>query len=271
MSLTFSAHISWLFGELPYLERPGAARRTGFHRIETAWPEVAEDREGLAGVVAQQGLEVVLLNCPAGDAKGGERGFLNDPLRRQEAERDFLAAADLAQRVGAPSLNALVGRELPGIPPASQHRAVVDALSAFAPKAASRGLRILVEPLNAIENPGYLAPTPGKALELIEECGSDVLGVLLDVYHVARAGGDPLAEIERCGGLIGHVQISDYPGRGQPGSGVLDFAAILQGLEAVGYTGSVGLEYAPRGTTESSLSFLDAIGHGLGHIGEGSP
>jgi hydroxypyruvate isomerase len=256
VSLTYSAHISWLFSELPYLERLGAARRAGFHRIETAWPEEAKDREGLAGVVAEQELEVVLLNCPAGDAEGGERGFLNDPLRREEAERDFLAAADLAQRVGAPSLNALVGRELSGIPLASQHRALVDALSAFIPEAASRGLGILLEPLNSIENPSYLAPTPGAALELIEECGSDVLGVLLDVYHVARAGGDPLAEIERCRGLIGHVQISDFPGRGQPGSGGLDFAAILQGLEAVGYGGSVGLEYVPRGTTEGSLSFL---------------
>lgn len=255
MSLTFSAHISWLFGELPYLERVGAARRAGFHRIETAWPR-AEDREGLAGVVAEQEMEVVLLNCPAGDAEGGERGFLNDPLRREEAERDFLAAADLAQRVGAPSLNALVGRELPDVPPASQRRAVLEALRAFAPEAAARGLRILVEPVNSIENPGYLAPTPGAALELIEECGSDSLGVLLDVYHVARAGGDPLAEIERCGALIGHVQISDFPGRGEPGSGELHFGGILERLAAVGYGGSVGLEYVPRGTTESSLNFL---------------
>jgi hydroxypyruvate isomerase len=256
VSLTYSAHISWLFGELPYLERVGAARRAGFHRIETAWPEQAEDREGLAGVVAEQQMEVVLLNCPAGDMEGGERGFLNDPLRREDAERDFLDAADLAQRVGAPSLNALLGRELPGIPLASQRRAVVEALSAFAPEAASRGLRIVVEPVNSIENPGYLAPTPRAALELIEECDSDALGVLLDVYHVARAGGDPLAEIDRCGALIGHVQISDHPGRGRPGSGELDFVGILERLNAVGYRGSVGLEYRPRGTTESSLSFL---------------
>jgi hydroxypyruvate isomerase len=256
VTLTCSAHISWLFGELPYLERVGAARRAGFHRIETAWPEQAEDREGLAGVVAEQQLELVLLNCPAGDAGSGERGYLNDPLRREEAERDFLAAADLAERVGAPCLNALLGRELPDVSLAAQRRAVLDALRAFAPEAAARGLRILLEPLNAIENPGYLAPTPGAALELIEECGSDVLGVLLDVYHVARAGGDPPTEIDRCGGRIGHVQISDFPGRGAPGSGELHFAAILERLATVGYGGSVGLEYVPGDTTERSLDFL---------------
>jgi hydroxypyruvate isomerase len=256
LSLTWSAHISWLFGELPYLERVGAARRAGFHRIETAWPPDDDERDGLARALATEGMEVVLLNCDAGDADAGERGFLNDPARREEAERAFLAAAELAQRIGAPNLNLLVGRELAGTSPAAQRRAVAEALSSFAPEAAARGLRILVEPINSIENPGYLAPTPRHAIELIEQCGSDALGVLLDVYHVARSGEDPMSAIERCGALIGHVQLSDCPGRGRPGSGELDVPRILESLGAGGYRGSVGLEYAPRGTTESSLELL---------------
>jgi hydroxypyruvate isomerase len=255
MSLAFSAHISWLFGELPYLERVGAARRAGFRWIETAWPHPREV-ELLPRTVAEHGVGVALLNCPAGDVAGGERGFVNDPSRSEEAEQAFLAAADLAARLGAGSLNLLVGRDLPGVSLARQRDCVLAALRSFGPQAAARGLRLLLEPINALENPGYLAPTPEDAIELIEGSGADGLGLLLDVYHVACAGGDPLAAIDRAGGLIGHVQISDWPGRGQPGSGSLDMWGILEHLGASGYEGAVGLEYEPRGTTEASLAFL---------------
>jgi hydroxypyruvate isomerase len=255
MALSWSAHISWLFGEVPYLERVGAARRAGFRQIETVWPG-PEERRHLAGALAENGIGVALLNCNAGDLAAGERGFANDPARREELERDFLAAAELATAIGAPSVNVLLGRDLPGVSSADQRRAAVGALRALAPEAAARGLRILVEPLNAIENPGYLAPTAREAVALIEECGSDALGLLLDVYHVARSGHDPLEVLARFAGLIGHVQISDFPGRGQPGSGALALWSILERLDGSGYTGAVGLEYVPRGTSESSLAFL---------------
>ena len=255
MSLRWSAHISWLFCELPYLERVGAASKAGFRCIETAWPAEA-DRMLLPAVVAEHGLDVALLNCFAGDVERGERGFLNDPARREEAELAFLAAAELAGLLGVRNLNLLVGRALPQVSLERQRATVLDVLGTLAAEAQVRGLRILLEPLNAIEHPGFLAATPDAAAALVERCGSDALGLLLDVYHVARAAGDPIAAIERHAALIGHVQISDWPGRGQPGSGALDVWGILESLDAGGYTGAVGLEYEPRGTTESSLEFL---------------
>jgi hydroxypyruvate isomerase len=253
----WSAHISWLFGERPYLERVGAARRAGFHHIETAWPG-REDREGLPGALAEHEVELALLNCCAGDVANGERGFLNDPARRDEAERAFTAAVELAQRVGTRNLNLLVGRALPGESLARQREALASALSAFGQEAAARDVRILLEPINSIENPGYLAPTPESAVRLIEEsdAGTDAFGLLLDVYHVACEGDDPLAAIDVYGDMIGHVQLADYPGRGQPGTGSLEIWEILARLDAVGYTGAVGLEYEPLGSTESSLAFL---------------
>jgi hydroxypyruvate isomerase len=90
---------------------------------------------------------------------------------------------------------------------------------------------------------------------LIEQVGSDAVGLLLDVYHVARAGGEPAAAIERHAALIRHVQLADFPGRGQPGTGALDIWALLQCLDANGYAGAVGLEYEPRGTIAASLQF----------------
>lgn len=81
--------------------------------------------------------------------------------------------------------------------------------------------------------------------------------MLLDVYHVARAGADPLVAIERYAELIGHVQISDFPGRGQPGSGALELWRMLEALEGSGYEGPIGLEYVPTGTEVEPMAFLN--------------
>ncbi len=256
MSLVFSAHISWLFGEHPYLERVAAARLAGFSWIESAWPADARDRERLPAALAEHGMQMALLNCFAGDVEHGERGFAGERDRREELEQAFLAAAELAQRTGAKKLNLLVGRAPEGARVSPRRAAVIEALRALAPEAAARGLRLLIEPVNALDSPGYLAPSPQEAAELVEAAGSDALGVLLDVYHVARAGADPLAAVKRCAELIGHVQIADFPGRGQPGSGSLELRGILEALDAAGYAGAVGLEYTPRGSSGASLAFL---------------
>lgn len=254
MGLALSAHISWLFGEREYLDRAAAARNAGFRWIESDWPDEA-DLGGLPAAIEEAGVQVALLNCRAGDTKHGERGFLNDPARRAEAEAAFAAAADLAQRVRATNLNLLVGRALPGRL-SIQRNAVVSALREFGAQASARGLRIVVEPINAVEHPGYLAPTPKAAAELIAAADSDAVRLLLDVYHLAWSGTDPVATIDDYADLIGHVQISDWPGRGAPGTGRLDLLRVLERLEASGYTKAVGLEFEPRGATEESLTFL---------------
>ncbi|HTZ87078.1 MAG TPA: TIM barrel protein [Solirubrobacteraceae bacterium] len=270
--MRWSAHISWLFTELPYLERPAAARAAGFQAIESAWPDDERDRAGLAEAVAEQraaaraegrDLDVALLNCPAGNTAGGERGFVNDESRREEAEAAFDEAVELALAIGAPCLNLLVGRALPDVPVSRQREAIVSALRSFAPRARAAGLRILLEPVNEIENPGFLAPTPGAAVELIEASGAEhagQLGLLLDVYHVARAGDDPAAAIKRYGEWIGHVQISDWPGRGAPGTGSLDFTTILSALAESRYDGAVGMEYEPKESTEETLGSWERLG-----------
>jgi hydroxypyruvate isomerase len=254
--MRWSAHISWLFAELPYLERVAAARGAGFATIESAWPEREDDRAGLAAAVAEQRVDVALLNCAAGDTAGGERGFVNDDTRREEAETAFTDAVALAVAIGAPNLNLLVGRALPHVRESRQRAAIVSALRSFAPVAAANGLRILLEPVNAIENPGFLAPTPELACALIEQVGSDQLGLLLDLYHVARVGDDPAEAIERHRARIGHVQISDHPGRGAPGTGELPIWGLLEQLCASRYEGAVGLEYGPGGPTEPTLGFM---------------
>ncbi len=212
----------------------------------------------MPAVLLEHETGVALLNCDAGDLARGERGFINDPARREDAERAFSAAADLAEVVGARTVNLLVGRMLPGVRETRQRSAIVDALRAIAPMAAARGIAVVLEPLNEQESPGYMAPTADAAASLVEASGSDAVRLLLDVYHVARSGQDPVAVIERHAGMIGHVQLSDHPGRRRPGSGSLQVSSIVDALEAAGYDGVVGLEYQPDGDTRESLRELYA-------------
>ncbi|HEX4482318.1 MAG TPA: TIM barrel protein [Solirubrobacteraceae bacterium] len=269
--MRWSAHISWLFAELPYAERVGVARAAGFDVIETAWPEHVDERAALIDAVARQRaaaraerrrLDVALLNCPAGDTAQGERGFLNDPARRDEAEDALVAAIELAGAIGARKLNVLVGRALSNTSESRQRAAVLAALRSFAPAAAGSGVQLVLEPINDRDFPGYLAPSADAVVELIEAAGDDSIRLLLDSFHLARAGVDPVAAIARHSQRIAHVQLSDLPARGAPGTGTLDFAAIFDALAASGYDGAVGLEYQPDGPTEAELAAVTRLGEG---------
>ena len=253
--MIWSAHLSALFRELPYLERPAAAAAAGFTTVETWWPR---DGDGPAWAAETQrlGLDVALVNCFGGDLAAGERGFLNVPERRAEAIEAFLAAVDLAGRCGATNINVLVGRETPDIPREAQLAHAADTLAQCAPLAEAAGMTILVEPINELDSPGALTPTPRAALDLIQSVGSPAVGLLYDAYHAARAGGDPIRDVAGLLPHVGHVQYADCPGRGAPGSGDIDLAAFAAALDAAGYEGAIGLEFFADGPTLDHLGFM---------------
>jgi hydroxypyruvate isomerase len=243
----WSAHISMLFAERPYPERVALARAAGFDWVETWWPESEADREALVSGVAAHGVRVALVNTDGGDRAMGERGFLADPAAEERGRRAFLDGLDLATRVGARSLHALVGCH-----PEPDHARGM--LRELVPEARARGVAVVVEALNPADAPGYLTPTPEAVTELI--AGIDGAGLLLDSYHVLSIGRDPAVEVKRFAGAIGHVHLADAPGRGAPGTGRLDLPAFTAALATAGYEGPVGLEYDAAGDTPGSLGFL---------------
>jgi hydroxypyruvate isomerase len=253
--MIWSAHISMLFNEHPYVERVQRARAAGFACVDTWWP-APDDADGLVAGVTEHGVRVAAINAYGGDLAAGDRGFLNDPSRRTETTRWFLDALDLAERLGTTMVHVLVGRALPGIPESAQRSEVASALRDCAALAHDRGITILVEALNEHDVPGYLLPTPEAAARLIDAVGSDSVRLLLDAYHVDRAGGDPVDAALGFADVIGHVHVADWPGRGPPGSGALDLWTLVERLHAVGYGGAIALEYDPRGDTPASLAFL---------------
>lgn len=253
--MRYSANISILFTEVPFLERFEAAAGSGFGAVEFWWPR--DPLDAVADAAADAGLEVVLMNFDAGDMAAGDRGLLSDPDRQDEFRANVPVAIDLAERLGCARLNALVGLELSGLPRAAQLALARENVAWATGEAARIGASVLIEAVNTIENGPYLLSRTAEAAEFVRSVGRPNVKLQYDVYHMQRMEGNLAATIRAHLPEIGHIQIADSPGRGEPGTGEISFDYLLPLIGELGYEGFVGLEYRPStGSTGESLSWL---------------
>ncbi|MDO9602566.1 MAG: TIM barrel protein, partial [Rhodocyclaceae bacterium] len=232
MSLQFSANLSFLFTEHDFLDRFGVAARAGFKGVEFHFP-YDFDKAVLAEVVLTSGVEVVVFNLPAGNWVAGERGIACLPERKAEFQEGVGQAIEYAEALGCTRLNCLAG-----IAAGDRDRAMetlVDNLRFAAAATQRAGIRLLLEPLNNRDNPGFLVPTTAQALQVLDAVGSRNLQVQYDVYHAQVMEGDLTRTLETHLARIGHIQIADNPGRHEPGTGEIRFPFLFERLEHFGY------------------------------------
>lgn len=255
----FAANLSFLFTELPFLDRFEAAARAGFKGVEFMFPYAVPAADIRARLDAN-GLSLVLFNLPPGHWDKGERGFAALPGREDE----FASAVDLAltyaEALGCPRLHAMAGLAGHG----ATREAYVANLRLAAGWAAPLGIDILIEPINTRDMPDYFLTRTSEARDVIAEAGAPNLGLQLDLYHRHLMEGDVEAAIAAFGPLVGHYQCADPPDRGEPGTQELDYARIFRLIDASGYDGWIGCEYKPRGATLAGLSWPSACGVTLG-------
>ncbi|MBA3414302.1 MAG: TIM barrel protein, partial [Chloroflexia bacterium] len=202
----FAANVSMLFTELPFPDRFAAAAAAGFEAVEFLFP-YEEDLDAIAAGLRDNGLEQVLFNLPAGNFAAGDRGIANDPARVEEFRAGVDRALAIAARIGCPKLNCLVGLALPGVPLDVQWSTVEANLAHAADRAATAGIRQVVEPLNPFDAPGFLLATPSQGFALVERLGHPNLSLQYDLYHAQRTEGNLVATIASRISAIGHVQI----------------------------------------------------------------
>ncbi len=254
--MRFDVNLSILFTEVPFLERFARARDAGFDSVEFWWPR-GEDPAAVAAAVKDADLDVVGINFDAGDMPGGDRGLISDPERQEEFRANVPVALELAHQVDAKALNALAGHWKDGLEPEQQLEIARENVRFAADAAKDQGALVLIEAVNTFENGPYLFARVPESLEFIQSVGRDNVAFQFDFYHLQRMQGNVVADFEKHVDAIAHVQIADSPGRGQPGTGELNFDYIFSRIEASSYGGYVGLEYKPAdGDTESSLSWL---------------
>ncbi|HZY03513.1 MAG TPA: hydroxypyruvate isomerase [Anaeromyxobacteraceae bacterium] len=251
----FAANLSMLFAEVEFLDRFEAAARAGFGAVEVQFP-YDWPAEAVAERLRRHGLELVLLNLPAGDWAGGERGIACHPGREGEFREGVERAVRYAAALGARQANCLAGIAPAGVAAGVARRTFVSNLRLAAARLRESGLRLNVEAVNTRDVPGFWLHGTAQAAGILDEVGAENLFLQLDAYHARAMGEDLGAVLERFLPRIGHVQIADHPGRHEPGTGETDFAAFLGTLDRLGYRGWVGCEYRPLGRTEEGLSWL---------------
>lgn len=256
--MRFSANISTMFKERPLLERFAAARAAGFPAVEIQFPYEAP----LADVVRAKeaaGVLVDLVNLPAGDFSTGVRGIAALPGRAAEFRAAVALGRDYARALGARKVNVLAGIQPAGVERPACLAQFVENLRVAADALNPGGIRVLVEPINSIDIPGFLVSRTPEALAVVEEAAAGTardLGVQADLYHMARMGEDAEAALLALGPRLGHIQFSDVPGRVEPGSGTLDWEAQFAAVAHSGYSGFVAAEYTPSRRTEETLGWM---------------
>ena len=201
-------------------------------------------------------LPVVLINLPAGDPAAGDVGLATDANRRPDFARGVETALRYAEILKIEKVNILAGP-----PPRGQTQAVTDAVFRDNARLAAErldtlGLPLMVEAVNSFDVPGFVLDSLDKALAMIEAIDRPSGRLQFDLYHMARTEPDLVSAIWRAGPRIGHVQFADTPGRHEPGSGRIDFAAAFAALCEAGYDAAVSAEYRPAGRTEAGLGWM---------------
>ena len=254
--MKIAANLSLLFSERPLIERVVAAAAAGFDGVEIQFPYELP-AIALKEALAAAGMPLRLINLPAGDLMSGGAGLAAVPARQAEFDAALQDALSYAAMVRPALVNVLPGRLAEGVEPEQALACLVDNLHKTAEAFQLLGIGVVVEAINPLDMPGFLINTPEQLDALLKAVAHPNLAVQYDLYHMARQGLDVQAGIALLAGRIGHVQFADYPGRGAPGTGVLQFAPLLTALRDSGYQGWLAAEYRPgEAGTHASLGWL---------------
>jgi hydroxypyruvate isomerase len=262
-ALNYLTNCSIMFTELPLLERPAAAKAAGFDAVEFWWPWPDQpvpgdaDIDAFVGAVNDADVQLVGLNFFAGDLAGPDCGVLSIPARSSQFRDNIDLTVGIGERLGVSAFNALYGNRVDDADAEQQDELARTNLGDAADAAARIGATVLVEAVSGPKPyPLRTADDAVAVVHAVRNAGHANVAFLCDLFHLANNGDDLDQAIAKHADLIGHVQIADWPGRGEPGSGELDLDRYLADLAGRGYGGWVGLEYKPTTDTETSLGWV---------------
>jgi hydroxypyruvate isomerase len=251
----FAANLTMLFNEHDFVDRFQTAAEAGFTGVEYLFP-YAYPKEQLVELLQKHELIQVLHNLPAGDWGAGERGIACLPDRVTEFQDSVGRAISYAQTLGCRQVNCLAGIAPQGADPAKLRETFVSNLRFAANALGQAGIRLLIEPINTRDMPGFFLNRTRQALDIIEDVDSPNLKLQYDIYHMQIMEGDLARTIEATLPRIGHIQLADNPGRHEPGTGEIHFPFLFALLDRRGYEGWIGCEYKPATTTEEGLGWI---------------
>jgi len=249
-----SANLGFLWTEHSLPDAIRAAAAAGFEAVECHWPYECEPQD-VKSALSETGLEMLGLNTVRGNLEAGENGLCALVGREVEAHDAIDQAIEYAAAINTKIIHVMAGFATGP----KAHATFVANLRYGIKQAAPHNITLVIEPLNHYDAPNYFLQTADQAAAIITEIGSDYLKLMFDCYHLQIMQGDISRLLERMMPIIGHIQIAAVPSRTEPDEGELDYRYILKLIDRLGYTGFVGAEYKPRGTTDAGLGWITAI------------
>ncbi len=232
-----------------------------------------------AAALHEMGFGVGLWNWPAWDIAALEKtganftimnGYLEGRLADDEGAELLLKSARetlvVGKRLGVDRLN-LHGTGLgDGGIPIWKHDVTTgkmwlkarDTLNRICDLAEAEGVVFTLENLNLLDHPGCPFGSTRDVLALVSSVNRPQLRINLDLYHTQIGEGDLIRWCEKCLPWIGEIQVADNPGRYEPGTGEINYAAVARGLIQMGYEGPVGLESFAYGDETAALDAFRA-------------
>jgi 2-dehydrotetronate isomerase len=258
----FAANLSMMFGEIPFLERFAAARKAGFRGVEFLFPYAFDKTEILARR-KEAGLAQILFNTPPGNWDAGDRGFAALPRKRDQFRRTFEQALNYAVALENPRIHVMSGIRQVDDDIAACTACLVENLAWASSLAAPQKVTLLIEPLNAVDMPGYFLKSADQAAEILKHVGAPNVKLQYDLYHQQMSRGAVAETLRKHFGIIGHIQVAGVPGRNEPDAKQeLNVSHLFGLIDELGYDGWIGCEYRPRESTEAGLSWLRPYGIG---------
>lgn len=248
--VSFSANLGFLWTELPLPGAIRAAAAAGFEAVECHWP-YATPIDEVRAALDETGLPMLGLNTRRGDE--GEMGLAALPERSIEARLAIDEAINYGSAIGARTVHVMAGNTEP-LPNA--FLTYLTNLRYACAAAARHDMTVLIEPLNANDNPGYYLNNLTDALGVIDACDRSNLKLMFDCYHLQQSDGDVTELLPKALPVLGHVQFASVPGRNEPSAGDLDYAPVFALLDELGWRTPLGAEYRPTTTTDESLDWM---------------
>lgn len=253
----FAANLGYLFTERPLLERVDAAASAGFKAIELQFPYDVPAAD-MKAAIERNKLTILGLNTPPGEREG-EFGLAAVPGRERDWQVLFSRSLDYAAAIGASAIHCLAGKVLPDQRPAAD-RVYVSNLARAADLAAKKNITLLIEPINSRDRPNYFLNHAEHAAAVIGRTARPNVRMQFDFYHVQIVGGDLIYRLEKFLPVIGHLQCAAVPVRHEPDGGEINYPAVFEAVDRLGYRGWIGAEYRPRGRTEDGLGWARNYG-----------
>jgi len=252
--LSFSANLSLLFTEVELIKRFEEAKNSGFEAVEIQFPYELPAKI-IRQALDEQQLKFVLFNVDTADLLQGGEGLAAVPEKQTQFKQAVQQAVDYAKILKPHAINILAGRCLEPSKKsfylATFKQNLRYALEAFSPL----GVKTVFEAINVYDMPCFIVNNSAQMRAIQQEINHPDLFMQYDIYHLQRMGENYTEIMTSDANKIGHIQFADVPGRGQPGTGKINFNALFSAIEASNYPYWVGAEYHPVGKTEDSLDW----------------